>query len=233
MQMPPWAAGEWRFLTYLNFEVAAAELQKLLPESLVPDAYEGRTYVSVVAARCLKPKWLGLPLLSPGGFRKVGWQIYVRRGAERGVYRLKEIYSLPSLAAVFASHNRFGTESASVDSEVEFNPGENGSEGKCRYWWGPDLEISVETDGLPYPSEMWPYDGFFVDKRLSFFGAGPRVKTFRSEHPSWFAWEAKNPRVTPVAACALAGERAGWISGTPESAFLVKGGPAAFSRPKG
>jgi uncharacterized protein len=230
-RVPPWLAGEWRFLAYLNYTVPAADLQPLLPPGLDVDKYEGESFVSVVAGRCLKPKWRGVPVLSAEGFRRVSLQTYVRRGEAKGVYPLSEIYSLPALATLCGSQSHFGASSAVIDSEIEFNPGaEGGSEGKMRYRWGEGNEVSLETDGLPYPAEMWPYDAFFVDKKLTFRGKQDHVFLCAAERPSWFAWEGKNERLSAQAARALAGDHTGWLGGSPTSSFFVKGGPVSFRK---
>jgi len=224
----PWFSCEWRFLAHLVYPVPAEVMTGWLPPGLAPDPFDGSTYVAVCAAQCKKPRWRGLPVLKPEGFNRVRLQAYVRAGQKRGVFALSEIYSMKALATLLSSGNRFGAKGAPLVSEVEFNPVENGSEGRVVYKWGEGLELSLQTEGLPVPAEMWPEEQFFVDSR---YGFGPRSAT-RAERGSWFVWEAKGSRLMEGAARDLAGDLAGWLKGPPAFAYLAKGGPVSFTKAK-
>ncbi len=217
-----WFSCEWRFLAHLVYPVPAEDLRPLLPAGLVPDPFDGTTYVAVTAAQCRKPKWRGIPVLGPEGFSRVRWQTYVRSGGRRGVFPLSEIYSMQALATLL------GGKYSPIHTAVEFNPGESGSEGKVLYRWGQGAELRIETEGPPVPAEMWPEEQFFVDSRFHF---GPK-RASKAERGTWFVWEAQGSALTEAASRELAGERAAWISGKPAFHYLAKGGPVAFNKAK-
>lgn len=224
LRWPSWISGEWRFLAHLVYRVPKEELGPLLPADLSVDVYDGSAYVAVVAGSCRSLRWRGLPVLSPEGFRRIRWQAYVRRGSERGVFPLSEMYSMAALAKLLSSRSRFGAKGGSLGAEVEFNPGESGSEGKVRYHWGEGAELRLETEGLPVPAEMWPEEQFFVDCRRTFFPRGAA----EASRPTQFVWEAKRAVLTRSAAADLAGDKAGWLAGAPAFAYLAKGGTVSF-----
>lgn len=227
-KFPPWFTAEWRFLTYLNYRVAPETLQSLLPPGLIVDRYDRESYVSVVGAKCLHPKWRGLPVLAPEGFSRLRLQTYVRRDKEKGVFALAEIYSVPSLASFFTAQSLWGAKSFPVQTDVSFRPTETISEGTVRFHWGDDAVLEMQTEGPPSPVEMWPDEAFFIDRYRSFYG-NP-LRGILAERPGWFEWTAKNARLTSAAAEALAGKQMSWIDRAPDSSFLVKGGPVAFRR---
>ena len=78
----------WEHLLFLHWSVAPAALQRLLPDALEVDLFEGRAYVSLVPFTItgVRPPWLPpAPLLSR--FHEVNLRTYVRpRGGEPGVW---------------------------------------------------------------------------------------------------------------------------------------------------
>ncbi|MGC2002138.1 MAG: DUF2071 domain-containing protein, partial [Candidatus Acidiferrales bacterium] len=51
--------AEWRDLVMLNYEVDPALLRDFVPRGVELDAFEGRTYVSLVGFRFLRTKLFG------------------------------------------------------------------------------------------------------------------------------------------------------------------------------
>ena len=79
---------DWHHLLFLHWEVPAAELQKLIPEDLTIDTFEGIAYVGVIPFTLSNVRPIFTPPV-PGlsRFHEVNVRTYVhRRGTNPGVW---------------------------------------------------------------------------------------------------------------------------------------------------
>lgn len=86
----PWKYyQEWNQAVFLHWQVALAELEKLVPKELEIDLYEGKPWVSLVAFTMQKIRPKCLPAFSPiSDFDEINLRTYVKKGDKTGVYFL-------------------------------------------------------------------------------------------------------------------------------------------------
>jgi uncharacterized protein len=97
----------WETLTFLHHPVEPEAVQRLLPEGLEVDAFEGRAWVGLVpfAMKIRMPSMPFLPWLSV--FPETNVRTYVRdRDGRRGIWFFS--LDVPRLAAVAAARNTYG-----------------------------------------------------------------------------------------------------------------------------
>src|SRR5687767_11760578 len=85
-QAPPgrFLTAEWRWLVMLNYAVNPSVLLPLVPRGTELDAWEGRTYASVVGFMFLDTRVLGVPIPFHRDFEEVNLRFYVRRRGPEG-----------------------------------------------------------------------------------------------------------------------------------------------------
>jgi uncharacterized protein len=146
----PWKYyQEWNNAVFLHWQVALPELEKLVPNELEIDLYEGKPWVSLVAftMQKIRPKYL--PAFSPiSDFDEINIRTYVKKEGKTGVYFLsieggnrlscKIAKSLSELPYRHSKMNRQETTYSSVNRP--FNDKMN-----LRYSIGRELE---EKSGL-------------------------------------------------------------------------------------
>jgi uncharacterized protein YqjF (DUF2071 family) len=83
----PMLTAQWRDLAFLHWPVDAHRAGRLLPPGIVPDLFDGVSYVGLVAFRMHRAGWLGLPGLPYlGSFPETNVRLYsVGPDGRRGV----------------------------------------------------------------------------------------------------------------------------------------------------
>ena len=99
----PFLTAHWRYLAMLNYEIDPAVLRPLTPPGVELDAWNGKTFASMVGFLFLDTRVLGLPIPWHRNFEEVNLRFYVRRrdpagGWRRGVVFVKEIVPKPAIA---------------------------------------------------------------------------------------------------------------------------------------
>ncbi|HEY3869207.1 MAG TPA: DUF2071 domain-containing protein [Actinocrinis sp.] len=87
VRRPPLLTQSWLDLAFLHWEADPGEVARLLPRGAVPDLFEGRAYVGLIAFRMHRIGWLGLPGLPwIGSFPETNVRLYsVGADGRRGV----------------------------------------------------------------------------------------------------------------------------------------------------
>jgi len=87
-ELPVRIHQSWHHLLFLHWEVPAAEIQKLLPNGLEVDTFDGLAYVGLVPFTVTGTRPVGLPSIPPiSDFREVNVRTYVHRaGKDPGVW---------------------------------------------------------------------------------------------------------------------------------------------------
>ena len=77
---------EWRFLTFMHWEVSSVNIAPYLPEGLELDLFDGKAYVSVIPfmMKNVRPR-LGLPLPGISNFPEFNIRTYVKKNNKPGV----------------------------------------------------------------------------------------------------------------------------------------------------
>jgi uncharacterized protein YqjF (DUF2071 family) len=237
----PFLSAEWRHLAMLNYLVEPAVLAPFVPAGTELDAWQGRTFVSVVGFLFLDTRVLGAAIPWHRDFEEVNLRFYVRRhapdGLRRGVVFIKEI--VPRWAIAATARLLYG-------EKYEFLP----------------MRHSVPVEGAARPSHaeylwrqsLWPRKGAWNRLRLVPSGeaaeAGPGSEEefitehywgysrlrgggtveYRVEHPRWRVWQAESARLECDATDLYGPQFAPALAGSPSSAFLADGSPVTVFR---
>jgi len=141
---------EWKFLTFMHWEVDPAKLSKFIPEGLEIDLYDGRAYIGVIPFMManVRPKMaFSVPGIST--FPEINIRTYVTRSGKAGVLFLTleaqslitcayapRAYGLPyrySIARVKTSEGEYKWETRRRDGGYEFV-------GNCK--WGQQSDYA-------------------------------------------------------------------------------------------
>ena len=94
--------AEWRYLAMLNYEIDPATLLPLTPKGTELDAWNGRTFVSMVGFHFRNTRVMGWAIPFHQNFEEINLRFYVRHKAEngwrRGVVFVKEIVPRATIA---------------------------------------------------------------------------------------------------------------------------------------
>src|SRR5882724_5216132 len=92
--------AEWRYLAFLNYSVDPSLLSGLVPAGTELDAFEGKTFVSLVGFEFNRTRILGLKVPFHQAFEEVNLRFYVRRQGKRGVVFIRELVPKHAVAAI-------------------------------------------------------------------------------------------------------------------------------------
>lgn len=221
----------WRDVTFLHWAVDPAAVAPLLPPGVVPDVFEGVTYVGLVAFRIHRTGWWrlpGIPYL--GSFPETNVRLYsVDLAGRRGVvFRSMEASRLVPVATArlfFRLPYRWANMSVHRIGDTYWyasrrrEPNQEPTPARSR------LGVRV-TSALDAPS---PLDHFLTARWRLHFTLGGRTVHMPNEHPRWPLFRAE------LLACdenliAAAGFP-GVASGPPDSVLFSPGVPVRFAKP--
>jgi len=92
--------ADWRNLLMFNYEVDPGMLQRFVPLGTMLDAFEGRTYVSLVGFEFNHTRIAGVAIPFHSSFEEVNLRFYVRRQGKRGVVFIRELVPKFAVAAI-------------------------------------------------------------------------------------------------------------------------------------
>jgi uncharacterized protein YqjF (DUF2071 family) len=235
----PFLTARWRYLAMLNYEVPPEILQPFIPRGTELDAWQGKTFVSVVGFLFLDTRVRGIAVPGHRDFEEVNLRFYVRREAEdgwrRGVVFVKEI--VPRLAIAGTARLLYGEKYVALPMRhsITGDPTRGGM--YVMYGWHPRGRrgrwngIGAVVSGTPKEALPGSEEEFITEHYWGYSSLrdGGTVE-YRVEHPRWRVW----PLLRPVLDCSIAdiaslyGERfAGSLAGEPSSAFLADGSEVA------
>jgi uncharacterized protein len=100
----PFLTAEWRNLLMLNYELERRVLQPYVPAGTELDAWQGRTFVSLVAFLFADTRVLGVPIPRHRTFEEVNLRFYVKRQVGDEVRRagvfIREVVPRVAIATV-------------------------------------------------------------------------------------------------------------------------------------
>lgn len=224
------AAQEWRQVAFVHWRVAADRVAPLLPPGVVPDVFDGSSWVGLIAFRLgdarvgpfpPAPRW--------GSFTEVNVRLYgVDAQGRRGVvFRSLEASSLPAVIAARTLFSlpymwartaqrpmRDGWEYAS--RRIELRPGRR----------GPGFHLGVRVDATRTVHDEL---SLFLTARWGLFqGRFGRTQWLPNEHEPWALHPA---HVTTLRddLCTVAG-LPGVVDRPPDSVLFSPGVDARFGR---
>jgi len=235
----PFLTTDWRLLAMLNYEVDPQILLPLLPQGTELNAYQGKTFVSMVGFRFERTRLLGWPVPFHQQFPEVNLRFYVRRRVDdrwrRGVVFVREI--VPRRAAAFIARTVFDENMTAMPVRCEVEPGnETQSLASVEYRWryrGQWQRLAVQTSGLPQPPVEGSQQQFITEHYWGYTAhANGSTSEFRVDHPSWKTWQARTSLLQCDAAGLYGPQFAEFLSGRPDSALVAEGSPVKVYRGK-
>ncbi len=229
---PIFLTAEWRYLAMLNYEIDPAILIPFIPAGTELEAWEGKTFVSVVGFLFLNTRVRGIRIPFHENFEELNLRFYVRRKAEdgwrRGVVFIKELVPRAAIAlvarrfynenyvAVPMSHwiKQTGETVKSVQYSWQLGSRENHLKLETR---GEALPLAEDSEREFITEHYWGYarqrDGGTVE--------------YKVEHPRWRVWESRSAELHADVADLYGEEFEKTLSRPPASAFLAEGSPVS------
>jgi len=232
-QLTAFLAAQWRHLAIFNYEVDPALLEPLVPRGTELDAWNGTTYVSLVAFRFLRTSVLGIPIPLHRDFEEVNLRYYVRRrsGTElrRGVVFIREIVPRRAVAALARRLYNEPYRALPMRSAVATAPHLSVQYGwQLSGRWHTVAARAGRPLTLPVAAS---FEQFIVEHYLGYTrqSDGSTIE-YHVAHPPW--------EVGPAAAYEIAADFAALYGPAlaarltkPVSVFLAAGSPVTVSRP--
>jgi len=231
--------GAWRHLAMMNWVVDPARLEPLVPRGTELDAFEGRTYVSLVGFLFEDTKLLGVGVPGHVRFEEVNLRFYVRRTdpgetePKRAVVFVREI--VPKAAIAWTARLIYNEQYVAHEMGHDIAlPGDG--PGHVQLTWqheGRDLGMQVNVDGAAEPIVEGSEAEFITEHFWGYVTQrdGSTVE-YQVEHPRWDAWSATSSRLIGDVP-AYYGERFADVLRRPaDSAFVAVGSDIVVRKPR-
>jgi len=213
--------AEWNNLLMLNYSVAASVLEPFVPAGTELDAFEGKTYLSLVGFEFNRTRVLGFPVPFHQNFEEVNLRFYVRRGSKRGVVFIREL--VPRYAVAAIARWAFNENYSCVPMSHRIEPG------RAEYTWklGSDrCEMTIETEGKSFLPPEGSLSQFITEHYWGYAAQkGGGCLEYEVQHPRWSVWKAKEAGFSGNVDALYGAEFAHVLKREPDSAFLANGSP--------
>jgi uncharacterized protein YqjF (DUF2071 family) len=233
---PPGAflTAEWRDLAMLNYEIDPAILRARVPSGTELDAWNGRTFVSVVAFRFVDTRVLGMAIPRHRNFEELNLRFYVRRkaaeGWRRGVVFVKEI--VPRRAIAWLARAIYDENYAALPMRHRLAP--TSCSQRAVYEWFHAKRwnlLTLDFDGTPYVPSDDSEETFITEH---YWGYARRrdggTIEYRVEHPRWPVLRATAATLDCDVSTLYGPEFASFLCVAPSSAFMAEGSPIIVRR---
>jgi len=217
--------ADWRNLLMFNYAVDPGLLQRFVPKGTKLDAFEGRTYVSLVGFEFNSTRVAGVAIPFHSSFEEVNLRFYVRRQGKRGVVFIREL--VPKFAVAAIARIAFGENYSCVpmSHSIEIRPDAGGVE--AEYCWGSgsgqcSMRIEAEKASyLPVEDSL----GQFITEHFWGYAAQKDggCLEYEVQHPRWLVREAKSAKFSGDAARYYGAEFARVLTLPLDSAFMAEG----------
>ncbi|MES2629158.1 MAG: DUF2071 domain-containing protein [Bacteroidota bacterium] len=185
----PWElpSGEWRYYQewndalFLHWRIPAEILQKLLPEGLELDLFEGEAWVSVVAFTMEKIRPRFLPALSLiSDFHEINVRTYVKHKEKSGVYFIS--MEGQKLLSVLVSKALSGLpyQRANISRKLH-----NGLSSYSSVNNRKQFRLEAEYDVLPDEYQPTALDKWLVERYCLFVDIGNELFCYEIHHLPW------------------------------------------------
>ena len=233
--MPPFLTAEWRRLVMVNFVVAPELLRPLVPMGTRLDAWQDRTYVSVVGFLFLGSRLWGVPVPFHARFEEINLRFYVRRRNEaedrRGVVFIREF--VPKRAVAGVARWLYGEPYTACPTRHRILDGA-GDAGLVEYGWrlhgswhsvrAGDLAPAARPD--PGSEEEFITEHYWGYTALD---AG-RSREYEVRHPPWTVRRAGSGGLECDVGAVYGPAFAEALQGEPSSIFVAEGSSVTVHR---
>ncbi len=222
----------------LNYEIAPAVLEPLVPKHTVLDLFEGRALASIVGFRFLDTRVLGIPVPLHRDFDEVNLRFYVRRPmpdgtARRGVVFVREL--VPRAAIAWTARLFYNEPYSALPMHSRVPTGLMSSPGRLMYGWFGNArhqQVSVTTLGEPQPLVPGSEPEFIAEH---YWGYTPQrdgsTVEYQVAHPSWRVWQSTAPSFDADVRGLYGGAFEAPLSVPPRSMFVAEGSRVTVYRP--
>jgi uncharacterized protein len=234
----PFLTAEWRDLAMMNFEIDPKVLTPLVPTGTEVDAWQGRTFVSLVGFLFLDTRVLGVAIPFHRDFEEVNLRFYVRREADdgwrRGVVFVNEI--VPRIAIAWTARALYGENYVAapmthhIKQETE---GDSGPRTVSYSWWFRGQENRLELSAGGNACEVAEgSDVEFITEHYWGYARrrGARTTEYRVEHPRWQVRWATAAQLDCDVAALYGCQFVEFLKAPPTSAFLADGSKVTVFR---
>jgi len=213
--------AEWHNLLMLNYAVDPSLLEPFVPKGTELDAFEGKTYLSLVGFEFNRTRVLGFAVPFHQNFEEVNLRFYVRRGSKRGVVFIREL--VPRYAVAMIAQFAFNENYSCVPMSHRVEAG------KVEYSWtlGSDrCLMKIETDGEIFVPPEGSLSQFITEHYWGYTThKDGGCLEYEVQHPPWSVWNAKQASFSGNADGLYGAEIAHILTREPDSAFLAQGSP--------
>jgi uncharacterized protein len=222
----------------LNYEIAPAVLEPLVPAGTELDSWQGTMYVSIVGFRFLDTRLLGVRVPGHADFDEVNLRFYVRRrdggGWRRGVVFVREI--VPRRAIAWLARLTYNEPYRALPMRHDVSRAHDGGIVSVRYEWrrgGRWEGLGLRTVGDAKPLIAGSEEEFVTEHYWGYTRQrdGSTIE-YRVEHPSWRVWQAADARLDADVRSLYGDAFADALGGAPRSAFLAEGSGVTVLRPR-
>ena len=227
----PFLTAEWRHLAMMNFEIDPRVLSSLVPAGTELDAWQGRSFVSVVGFLFLDTRVFGAAIPFHRDFEEVNLRFYVRRlasdGWRRGVVFVKEI--VPRLAIALTARAFFGERyvASPMRHRIEGEIGCATGRRTVSYSWrfrGRENRMQLSAQGDPGEAAEGSDVEFITEHYWGYARRrGRRTTEYHVEHPRWRVRTATEARLDCDVAALYGSRFVEFLKAPPASAFLADG----------
>lgn len=224
--------ADWRNLLMFNYAVDPGLLQRFVPRGTELDAFEGRTYVSLVGFEFNSTCVAGMAIPFHRSFEEVNLRFYVRRTGRRGVVFIREL--VPKFAVAAIARIAFGENYSRVPMSHSIRVSPDSGFVEAEYCWGSgpgrcSMRIEAEKTSFIPPDDSL---GQFITEHYWGYAAQSDggCLEYEVQHPRWLVREAKTARFSGDAARYYGAEFGKLLMLPPDSAFLAEGSPVTVFR---
>ena len=227
----PFLTADWRYLAMLNYEVDPAVLLPLVPPGTEVDAWNGRTFVSMVGFLFANTRVMGLPIPFHQKFEEINLRFYVRRNAEdgwrRGVVFVKEI--VPRAAIALVARRLYNENYVALPTGNVIRSAADGTQNieSVKYYWTFRMRahfIEFVTRGGASDFAVGSEEEFIAQHYWGYSSQknGGTVE-YRVDHPPWRIWQAASARLDCDVENLYGRQFVKFLAAKPSSAFLAEG----------
>ena len=222
----------------INYEIEPSVLAPYVPQGTELDAWNEKTFVSVVGFMFLETRVMRLKIPFHSSFEEVNLRFYVRRktdeGWRRGVVFIKEIVPRRAIAAVARlvyNENYIATPMRHV---IEIKPAPGEKRGAVEYGWrygGRWNQLRVEPAGEAQPLAEGSEEEFITEHYWG-YAAQPRggAVEYQVEHPRWLVWQVGERMLDCDVRSVYGAQFVDALGQGPSSAFLAQGSEIVVRR---
>jgi len=202
----------------LNYAVDPSLLEPFVPAGTELDAFDGKTYLSLVGFEFNRTRVLGFAVPFHQNFEEVNLRFYVRRSSKRGVVFIRELVPKYAVAAVARLLFKENYSCVPMSHRAEA--------GSVEYSWKLGSErcvMSIETDGESFVPPDGSLSQFITEHYWGYTTQKGGSLEYEVQHPPWRVWNAKQASFSGNVDALYGREFAQVLKREPDSAFLAKG----------